>query len=343
MKVAIIGTGAVGETCAHALVTSGLASEFVLLNRTRESAVVVERDLRQARAWHGNLITEQGDAADLEQVIGCELAVLTVGPRLWGDQTRPKVAPRSAELLTECGIVAKMKDLAFELPPILVVTNPVEPIVTWLWRKTGIVPTKLFGLGATVDSARFSLHVGSRFDVSAASAWTTLAGEHGDGLIPAGPAALAGIVPTSVLERAEKGAMALAKKDARMIRELTEGVATDRAKKLAGEIETILGVKLDSEKRGKLEARLAPGLAPPATRFAIAAAVTEVARAVHTGERRIMAVSSAPPPDWELPEVALALPFRVGRGGAEECLLRTAPEGLAPIAQEIDRLAGTLP
>lgn len=82
MKVAIVGVGSVGETCAHALVASDVASELVLLNRTVETAVAIERDLRQARAWRGNLVTESGPIDNLEPVLGCDLVVLTLGPRL---------------------------------------------------------------------------------------------------------------------------------------------------------------------------------------------------------------------------------------------------------------------
>ncbi|RLA49280.1 MAG: hypothetical protein DRQ98_14130, partial [Gammaproteobacteria bacterium] len=43
---------------------------LVLLNRTVETAVAVERDLRQARAWRGSLITESGPLDCLDPVLG---------------------------------------------------------------------------------------------------------------------------------------------------------------------------------------------------------------------------------------------------------------------------------
>ncbi|RLB61763.1 MAG: hypothetical protein DRI90_10630 [Deltaproteobacteria bacterium] len=270
--------------------------------------------------------------------------MLAVGPRLWGDEERSDVATKSADILaTKSRVVDEMKRLGSQLPPVLVVTNPVEPIVTWLWRRTGLAPNRLFGLGATVDSARFSLHIGSRLDVSARSAWTTLVGEHGPGVLAAGHGRLAGIVPPIELERAEKRALVLAKKDARIIRKLTEQVAIDRAGKLVRELEATVGCVLDKEKRKTVAERLAQEIAPPATRFAIAAAVTEIGRAIHADERRVMTVSSSAPAQWGLAAVALALPFRIGKGAVGSCLLASPPGGLADIADNIEQIANTLP
>lgn len=46
MKVAIVGTGAVGSTCAMATVLRGVAHELVLVDRTRARAKGLATDLR---------------------------------------------------------------------------------------------------------------------------------------------------------------------------------------------------------------------------------------------------------------------------------------------------------
>ena len=211
MKIGVVGVGAVGETCAHGLVASNVATELVLLNRTIKTAVAIELDLRQARAWRGNLLTESGPLIPLDPVVGCDLLVLAVGPRLWREQLRADIALESAKILMDSGLVGELGRLRDALPPILVVTNPVEPMVTWLWERTGISPSRLFGLGTTVDSARFSMHVANRLDVDARSAWTTLVGEHGPGVLIAGSGQLAGVVERAELTRHEATAELLTK------------------------------------------------------------------------------------------------------------------------------------
>lgn len=230
-----------------------------------------------------------------------------------------------------------------QLPPVLVVTNPVEPIVTWLWEQTGIAPSELFGLGTTVDAARLSMHIGNRVGVSARSAWTTLVGEHGEGLIIAGHGSLSGVVADRFLKPLEERSLFHTRMDAKVIRNLTEAVARGQAERLLENLERILGNTVSEPQRAQALDCLAADLAPPATRFAIAAAVTEVARAMHSDEQRVMTVSSSPPAEWKLPAVALALPFQIGGRLLGRCLLADAPEGLSDIASRIEKVVQSLP
>ncbi len=51
MRVAVIGVGAVGEACAHLLVSRGTARSLILANRNVDAADAVRMDLEQSRSW----------------------------------------------------------------------------------------------------------------------------------------------------------------------------------------------------------------------------------------------------------------------------------------------------
>ena len=62
---------------------------------------------------------------------------------------------------------------------LLVVTNPVEATATWLSEETEWKRSRLVGLGATVETTRFSRFVADWLNVDATSVWTEIIGEHG--------------------------------------------------------------------------------------------------------------------------------------------------------------------
>lgn len=133
--------------------------------------------------------------------------------------------------------------------------------------------------------------------------------------------------------------------DAKLIRSASEEIGRERAKALRLQLEERWpGTSPDA--LSWLEGELAGRLSPPATRFAIAAAVEQVARAIGSDSDRVMTVSALPPEQLDLPAVALSLPFAVRRGGLGRCLLHQAPSELEAVANELresydDLLAAT--
>lgn len=343
MRVAVVGLGGVGETCAHALVASDAVRRLVLLNRTVDKADITARDLRQARAWGRRLETEI-DSLDRAHMLlpGCDLIVLTLGPRLEGAEAREDVAQKTANLYRASpGLMDGLRALRAGGACVLVVTNPVEATVTYLWEATGLPPERLFGLGTTVESARLSHHLAHSLDVAPSSAWVHVIGEHGTGMFPADHGRLAAFVDPERLEKAVDRARRKAEHDAREIRRVSEdlGERAGRAarEKLAERHEGLSDSILDD-----VEAMVRRASTPPATRFAIAAAVVEVARAIAADAEQVMTLSSLPPEHFELPRVALALPFPVRRGGLGRCLLARLPEGLNDVADRVRATADAM-
>jgi malate/lactate dehydrogenase len=95
----------------------------------------------------------------------------------------------------------------------------------------------------------------------------------------------------------------------------TEVVGARSAKRFIADFNKKMADKgLSEELASALETELAVALSPPATRFAIAAAALEVVEAIGNDRGRVLTVSGFSE-GANAPDVALALPFIVGRAG----------------------------
>src|SRR5437773_2597478 len=99
MKIAVIGVGAVGEACAHLLVGTGTARSLVLANRNIEVADAVRMDLEQSRSWTTPLSAVAVQPWRKDAFRGCDVLILSAGPRLRGDESRAQKARETASLL----------------------------------------------------------------------------------------------------------------------------------------------------------------------------------------------------------------------------------------------------
>lgn len=337
VRIAVVGLGDVGEACAHALAMSDLVHHLVLLNRTVQRAENCAHDLRQARAWGQRLTTESGTAAHSALLQGCDLVVLALGQRLRGSQSRQAVARAATEIYQKSGVIEGLRDLSAEgeMTSVLVVTNPVETTVTWLAGKTGIPRTRMFGLGTTVESARCSEHLARSLGVDAVSAWVHVIGEHGPGLVFPDQGRLGSLADPRALAEALRLPRGRTLGDAAVIRRRSEEVGLKAARGICESLRARLGEGAKEDALEWLEDELAAQLAPPATRFAIAACVVEVARAIARDSDWVLTVSALPPDALKLLAVALSLPFAVRRGGLGACHLHEASEELKAVARKL--------
>jgi L-lactate dehydrogenase len=125
IKIAIIGTGRVGASCAYALQLRGLASEIVLINANRQRAVGEAMDIN-----HGSLFTKPvriwtGDYRDCKDA---DIVVLAAGASQKAGDTRLNLLRNNATILerTLAPALKYMKDTI-----LVVAANPVD-ILTYL-------------------------------------------------------------------------------------------------------------------------------------------------------------------------------------------------------------------
>jgi malate/lactate dehydrogenase len=173
MRVVIAGAGGgVGASVAFNLLRSGLDCEVVLLDRRREMLL--------SHLWDLEQVLEQGvpgrvREGGFEDVGGADLLVVTAAAPLTVNESRMVYLEANAEIL------APLVDL---LPTgwrgvLIVVTNPVDPLCTWVHRRTGLDRTRLLGYTLN-DSLRLRTGVARALEIEPGrvQAWTL--GEHGD-------------------------------------------------------------------------------------------------------------------------------------------------------------------
>jgi malate dehydrogenase len=177
MKVTILGgAGGVGASTAFNL---------ALMQRPHEVVLVDSRDnMLSSHVWDMEQVLEQapgctvrageaGDVADSDVVVLLSATPLTVGTS-------------RLEYLGKNALIAD--ELADRLPPtwaglLIVVTNPVDPLVTRLQRRTGFDRRRI--LGYTInDSLRLRSGLARALGVPPGSVEAWVLGEHGDTSVP---------------------------------------------------------------------------------------------------------------------------------------------------------------
>ncbi|MFO0984008.1 MAG: lactate dehydrogenase [Planctomycetota bacterium] len=180
MKVAIIGVGAVGTSCAKAMLLRGTAEELVLVDKVEARAQGVEADLS-----HGALLCpatriRQGSYQDIG---GAAVVVITAGKNEQAggaidrndSQGRLRLLPENAKVYED--VVPKVSRAAPDAV-ILVVTDPPDPLAD-VARQLAGKRNKVLSTGTFLDSLRFRLQIARRLGCHPASVEALVVGEHG--------------------------------------------------------------------------------------------------------------------------------------------------------------------
>lgn len=173
-KIAIIGAGRVGCTCAYTLATSGLAREVVLIDSNRERAEGEAMDIAHSVAFRAPVRVVAGTIAD---TAGAALTVITAGAAQQAGESRPALLRRNVEVLRE--IIPRI----IEANPdglLLVATNPVDALTYVALRLSGLHASRVMGSGTVLDTARLRAELSLHYNVDARNVHAYVLGEHGD-------------------------------------------------------------------------------------------------------------------------------------------------------------------
>lgn len=179
MKVGIIGVGAVGTSCAKAMLLRGSCSEIVLLDLNEARSRGVYADLS-----HGEVLCPptQIRVGGFENLVGAEVVVVTAGINENAGKAvdrddalgRLRLLPANASIYED--IIPKIARVA-PAALILVVTDPPDPLADVARRLTTTNP--VLSSGTFLDSLRFRHQLGSRLGCHPSSINAMVIGEHG--------------------------------------------------------------------------------------------------------------------------------------------------------------------
>jgi malate dehydrogenase len=173
VRIAIVGGGGgVGASVAFNLLLGPGEHEILLVDRRREMVLSHALDLEQVLEQGATGWVREGRAEDVR---AADIVVVTAAAPLTVNDSRMVYLEANARIL---------EDVAELVPPswsgiLLVVTNPVDPLCTWVQRRTGIDRRRVLGYTLN-DSLRLRTGVGRALGVDAGRVEAWAIGEHGD-------------------------------------------------------------------------------------------------------------------------------------------------------------------
>jgi malate/lactate dehydrogenase len=177
VKVTLVGgAGGVGASTAFNLAVMQGGHEIVVVDSRPEMITSHVMDLEQVLEQSPGCSVRGGERAD---VADADVVVLLSATPLVADTPRMEYLTRNAAIAD-----ALADDLGRRWPGVLlVITNPVDPLVTRLHRRTGIDRRRI--LGYTVnDSLRLRTGFAKALGVPPGSVDAWVLGEHGDESVP---------------------------------------------------------------------------------------------------------------------------------------------------------------
>ena len=285
-RVAIVGTGLVGATTAHALLLSGLSAQIVLINRDKERARGHVDDLRDAELFSHTSQIILGDYSDF---CDCDIVVMTVGA------SQSSVHVSRLENLQEAAAIFRtvIPQVAARNPSaiLLIASNPVDVLTYAAWKWSGFPVERVIGSGTSLDTSRLRRRLAEHYDVASDNVHAYVVGEHGDSQVALLSSATIAGVPLAEFSRRREGPV-------------SEAALAEMAK---------------SARTGGLDILRAKG----ATNYGIAAALVRIIRAILRNERAVLTVSGVVPRRMGLGELCLSLPTILDRRGINDVVAPT--------------------
>lgn len=309
-KIAIIGTGAVGSTCAYTIMLGGLFSEIVLIDVNKSKAEGDAMDIA-----HGVSLVKpvQISAGEYSDCADADIVVITAGVAQKPGETRLDLLKRNTKVFRD--IVTNVMKYAPSDVILLTVTNPVDILTYITYKLSGLPKNQVLGSGTVLDTARLKYMLSQHTGIDARNCHTYIIGEHGDSEVAAW--SVTNIAGMSMKEYAQMTGKCRPDDLDSMYRSV---------KNAAYEI---------IEKKG-------------ATYYAIAVAVARITECIAGDENSILTVSSVFDGQYGgIKDVALSVPTKVGGSGIEHIFdvpfdehemqsLRESADTLSSLIEQID-------
>ncbi len=288
-RIAIVGTGHVGATCAYALQLLGHASEIVLINAHRERAEGEAMDISHGSLFARPVRIWAGDFSDCRDA---DIVVLTAGASQKPGETRLDLLRRNAAIYQNIlpQVVQYNRNAI-----LIVVANPVDVLTHITLQITQLPATQVIGSGTILDTSRFRCLLSQHFGIDPRSIHAYILGEHGDSQVPVW--SLANIAGMRLDEYARLNNKPLDDYSRHEIAQNTRQAAYEIIRRKG------------------------------ATYYAIAAGVVRIIEAIVRDENSVLTLSSLIQGKYGLNDVCLSLPSIVNRQGILETLeLPLSPE-----------------
>ena len=278
IKISVIGAGNVGGLTAMRLAEAGLG-DIVLVDKVPGLAKAKALDLEDASAVLKYNYNIQG-TEDVKEIKDSDIVVITAGLARKPGMSREELLNKNAEILKE--ICLKIKELAPQ-SILIVVTNPLDLMTHLALKITHFKPQKVFGMGVSLDAARFANLISQKLNIPQDNIDTTVLGSHGEGMLP--------------LPRFTK----------------IKGVSLDEFID-DKEVEVLISKTIN---RG---AEIVSLFGSGSAYFAPSLAITAIIKAILKDEKRTVGVCAYLNGEYGIKDVCIGVPCRIGKQGIEQII-----------------------
>jgi malate dehydrogenase len=178
-KIALVGSGNIGGTLAHIIMTKSLG-DIALIDVAEGVPQGKALDLAQAAAVDGIDVKIEG-GNDYSLLKGADVVIVTAGlPR------KPGMS-RDDLLLVNAGIVRTVANNIKTYCPhafVIVITNPLDVMVWVMREESGLPVHKVVGMAGVLDSGRYKHFLAEALGISVADIDAFVLGGHGDSMVP---------------------------------------------------------------------------------------------------------------------------------------------------------------
>lgn len=179
-KITIVGAGRVGESTAQIIAKEELCREVMLLDIDESVTQGVALDIQQSASLLRFDTRVRGDS-NPDAMADSDLVIITAG------FARKPGMSRSDVLEANLSIIDGIVDNILRVAPsamLMMVTNPVDVLTWYAWKKTGWSRRRVFGESGALDTARMTSFIAMETGYSVKDISALVLGGHGDAMVP---------------------------------------------------------------------------------------------------------------------------------------------------------------
>jgi malate dehydrogenase len=217
---------------------------------------------------------------DIRLVKDSDIIVVTAGLARKPGMSREELIAKNAQILKD--VCSNIRELASDAV-VIIVTNPLDIMTLYALKITGFKPRRLFGMGISLDTARFANLIAQDLGLLCTDIEALVIGAHGEAMMP-----LPGLTKV-------------------------KGVALDEfmdENKIKSLVERTIG-------RG---AEIVANLGTGSAFFAPSAAIAAIVKAIVKDEKRIIGLCSYLNGEYGINDSCIGVPCRLGKDGIEKVI-----------------------
>jgi len=178
-KVAIVGVGYVGASCAYALINQSICDEIMLIDRTPDRAYAQALDLSHCMDFtHSRTKVYTGT---YEQCKDMDIVILCSGATPPNSKNRLDALELAQDIHKP--MIKQIMASGFQ-GVFLAAANPVDLVTYMVWKLSELPRHQVLGTGTSIDSSRLKTLLSNYLPVDPRSVQGYVLGEHGESQFP---------------------------------------------------------------------------------------------------------------------------------------------------------------